>query len=214
MTQFLMKHKKIAVDVVLSVLLGISILFGVNAYKNNKKLSERLELAQNNIEAYQGALNGSQQAINVLKLDMTKLSQQNDVLIQKIDSVRKKNKIKAKDVTTAATQTQTLLVNKSKGVRGDIIEVLKDTIYKDTLQYNDLTKIYYTIGKDSVNMLLDVQNTQYLYVYRHKEYKNKKNFFKRLFTLDFKKVYKYKYDIINTNELFKEEDVRIIEKEE
>lgn len=214
MTQFLMKHKKIAVDVVLSVLLGISILFGVNAYKNNKKLSERLELAQNNIEAYQGALNGSQQAINVLKLDMTKLSQQNDVLIQKIDSVRKKNKIKAKDVTTAATQTQTLLVNKSKGVRGDIIEVLKDTIYKDTLQYNDLTKIYYTIGKDSVNMLLDVQNTQYLYVYRHKEYKNKKNFFKRLFTLDFKKVYKYKYDIINTNELFKEEDIRIIEKEE
>lgn len=145
---------------------------------------------------------------------MTKLSQQNDVLIQKIDSVRKKNKIKAKDVTTAATQTQTLLVNKSKGVRGDIIEVLKDTIYKDTLQYNDLTKIYYTIGKDSVNMLLDVQNTQYLYVYRHKEYKNKKNFFKRLFTLDFKKVYKYKYDIINTNELFKEEDIRIIEKEE
>lgn len=145
---------------------------------------------------------------------MTKLSQQNDVLIQKIDSVRKKNKIKAKDVTTAATQTQILLVNKSKGVRGDIIEVLKDTIYKDTLQYNDLTKIYYTIGKDSVNMLLDVQNTQYLYVYRHKEYKNKKNFFKRLFTLDFKKVYKYKYDIINTNELFKEEDIRIIEKEE
>lgn len=145
---------------------------------------------------------------------MTKLSEQNDRLIQKIDSVRKENNIKAKEITTAATQTQTLLVNKSKGVRGDIVEILKDTIYSDTLQYNDLTKIYYTIGKDSVNMLLDVQNTQYLYVYKHKEYKNKKNFLKRLFTFDFKKIYKYKYDIINTNELFKEEDVRIIEKEE
>ena len=145
---------------------------------------------------------------------MTKLSQQNDVLIQKIDSVRKKNNIKAKEITTAATQTQTILVNKSKGVRGDIIEVLKDTTYKDTLQYNDLTKIYYTIGKDSVNMILDVENTQYLYVYKHKEYVNKKSFFKRLFTLDFKKIYKYKYDIVNTNDLFKEDDIRIIEKED
>lgn len=145
---------------------------------------------------------------------MTKLAQQNDSLIQKIDSVRKKQNIKANELTTAATQTQTLLVNKSKGVRGDIIEVLKDTIYKDTLQYNDLTKIYYTIGKDSVNMILDVKNTQYLYVYKHKEYKNKKSFLKRLFTFDFKKTYRYKYDIVNTNELFKEEDVRIIEKEE
>lgn len=214
MMKFLLNNKRIAVNVILSVLLALSMLFGVSAYKNNKKLSERLELAQNNIEAYQGALNGSQQALNVLKLDMTKLSQQNDALIQKIDSVRKKNNIKAKEITTAATQTQTILVNKSKGVRGDIIEVLKDTIYKDTLQYNDLTKIYYTIGKDSVNMILDVENTQYLYVYRHKEYVNKKSFIKRLFTLDFKKTYKYKYDIVNTNDLFKEDDIRIIEKED
>lgn len=214
MMKFLLNNKRIAVNVILSVLLALSMLFGASAYKNNKKLSERLELAQNNIEAYQGALNGSQQALNVLKLDMTKLSQQNDALIQKIDSVRKKNNIKAKEITTAATQTQTILVNKSKGVRGDIIEVLKDTIYKDTLQYNDLTKIYYTIGKDSVNMILDVENTQYLYVYRHKEYVNKKSFFKRLFTLDFKKKYRYKYDIVNTNDLFKEDDIRIIEKED
>lgn len=214
MMKFLLNNKRIAVNVILSVLLALSMLFGISAYKNNKKLSERLELAQNNIEAYQGALNGSQQALNVLKLDMTKLSQQNDALIQKIDSVRKKNNIKAKEITTAATQTQTILVNKSKGVRGDIIEVLKDTTYKDTLQYNDLTKIYYTIGKDSVNMILDVENTQYLYVYRHKEYVNKKSFFKRLFTLDFKKTYKYKYDIVNTNDLFKEDDIRIIEKED
>ena len=214
MMKFLLNNKRIAVNVILSVLLALSMLFGISAHKNNKKLSERLELAQNNIEAYQGALNGSQQALNVLKLDMTKLSQQNDALIQKIDSVRKKNNIKAKEITTAATQTQTILVNKSKGVRGDIIEVLKDTIYKDTLQYNDLTKIYYTIGKDSVNMILDVENTQYLYVYRHKEYVNKKSFFKRLFTLDFKKKYSYKYDIVNTNDLFKEDDIRIIEKED
>lgn len=176
-------------------------------------LSERLELAQNNIEAYQDAINGSQQAFNVLKLDMTKLEEQNDKLIQKIDSVRKENKIKARHLNTAATQTQTLYVNKSKGVRGDIVTILKDTTYTDSLQYNPLTKVYYSISKDSVDILLDVKNTQYLYIYKHREYKNKKKFLKRLLTLDFKKVDRYKYTIVNTNDLLKEDSVRIIEKE-
>ncbi len=64
---------------------------------------------------------------------MTKLSEQNDALIQKIDSVRKENGIKAKDLNTAATQTQTIYVTASKDVKGDIITVLRDTIYSDTL---------------------------------------------------------------------------------
>ena len=75
---------------------------------------------------------------------MNKLSEQNDKLIQQIDSVRKINKIKSDNLHTAATQTQTIYVNNSKGVRGDIIEILKDTVYTDTLQYNNLTKVYYS----------------------------------------------------------------------
>lgn len=144
---------------------------------------------------------------------MNKLSEQNDKLIQQIDSVRKINKIKSDNLHTAATQTQTIYVNNSKGVRGDIIEILKDTVYTDTLQYNNLTKVYYSIGTDSVNIALDVKNTQYLYIFKTREYKNKKNFFKRLFTLDFKKVNKYKYKIVNTNNLLKEDSVRIIEQQ-
>lgn len=144
---------------------------------------------------------------------MNKLSEQNDKLIQQIDSVRKINKIKSDNLHTAATQTQTIYVNNSKGVRGDIIEILKDTIYTDTLQYNDLTKVYYSIGTDSVNIALDVKNTQYLYIFKTREYKNKKSFFKRLFTLDFKKVDRYKYKIVNTNDLLKEDSVRIIEQQ-
>lgn len=206
-------HKKIAANAVLSLCVAFSLLFGISTYKENKKLSESLEIAQNNIEAYQGALNGSQQAYNVLKLDMAKLSEQNDALIYDIDSVRKELKIKSSELQTAATQTQTIYVNKSKGVQGDIIEILKDTVYTDSLQYNNLTKVHYSIGKDSVNIALDFKNTQYLYIYKHKEYKNKKNFLKRLFTLDFKKVFKYKYNIVNTNDLLKEDEVRIIEKE-
>lgn len=210
---WLKSHYKIAAKAILSLSAALLLIYGITLYKTNKKLSESLEIAQNNIEAYQGSLNDSQQANNVLKLDMNKLSEQNDKLIQQIDSVRKINKIKSDNLHTAATQTQTIYVNNSKGVRGDIIEILKDTIYTDTLQYNNLTKVYYSIGTDSVNIVLDVKNTQYLYIFKTREYKNKKNFFKRLFTLDFKKVDRYKYKIVNTNDLLKEDSVRIIEQQ-
>ena len=179
----------------------------------NKKLSESLEMAQNNIEAYQGLIQGSQQANNVLRLDMSKLKDSNDKVIQQLDSVRKELGIKAKDLTSAATQTQVILVNKGKGVQGDLTTILKDTVYSDSIQYNDLTKVKYTIGKDTVNVGLDIHNTQYLYTYKKREYKNKKNFLQRLFTLDFKKVDKYKYEIVNTNDLIKVDSVRVIEKE-
>lgn len=169
-------------------------------------------MAQNNIEAYQGSLQGSQQANNVLKLSVEELQQQNDKLLNKLDSVAKKNKITLNQIRTAATQTQSLSVNKSKGVQGDLSSIIyKDSTYTDSLSYNPLTTVYYTIGKDTVNIKLDIQNTQYLYIYSTKEYKNKKNFFKRLFTLDFKKVTKYKYDIINTNDLLKSDSVRVVE---
>ncbi len=168
-------------------------------------------MAQNNIEAYQDALSDTQQASGVLKLDMAKLQEQNDKLVQQIDSVRKNLGIKAKEITTAATQKQVLNVSKSKGVGGDLTVILKDTIYKDSIQYNPQTKVFYNISKDTVDIKLDIENTQYLYIYKHKEYKNKKNFFQRLFTLDWKKTTRYKYKIENSNDLLKEDSVRIIE---
>lgn len=201
-------YKSVA-KTILAVCISLLLVFSINTYQNNKKLTRSLEQAQNNIEAYQGLVSSSQQANGVLRLDISQLKESKDSLLQKIDSVREKNKIKAKEITTAATQTQVLNVNKSKGVRGIILP--KDTIYKDSIQYNNLTTVYYTIHKDSINIGINLKNTQYLYIYTKKEYKNKKNFFKRLFTLDFKKVIKYKYTITNTNDLLKQKDVRIVE---
>ena len=188
---------------------GLLLSFSINTYKQNKKLSESLEQSQNNVEAYQELYNDSQQASSVLKLTIDQLQNSKDSVIQKLDSVRKELKIKPKQVKTAATQTQVINVIKSKGVKGDIL--VKDTIYTDSIQYNPLTTVHYTIGKDTVSIGLNVENTQYLYIYTTKEYKNKKNFIKRLFTLDFKKVKKYKYKIVNTNDLLKNDDVRIVE---
>lgn len=188
---------------------GLLLSFSINTYKQNKKLSESLEQSQNNVEAYQELYNDSQQASSVLKLTIDQLQNSKDSVIQKLDSVRKELKLKPKQIKTAATQTQVINVIKSKGVKGDIL--VKDTIYTDSIQYNPLTTVHYTIGKDTVSIGLNVENTQYLYIYTTKEYKNKKNFIKRLFTLDFKKIKKYKYKIVNTNDLLKNDDVRIVE---
>lgn len=208
---WLLNHKKIAVDSIIMLCVALSLVFGVTTCNRNKKLLESLEMAQNNIEAYQGVVNASQQANNVLKLDISNLQQYNDALLHRIDSVMEARDIKKKNVSTAATQTQSVLVTKSKGVGGQVIVNNKDSILTDSIKYNDLTKVFYTISKDSIDIKLDIRNTQYLYVYKKREYKNKKNFFQRLFTLDWKKITKYKYEIINTNDLIKEDSVRVIE---
>lgn len=196
---------------ILSLCVAFLLAFNITLKRDNKKLSESLEIAQNNIEAYQGSLSGSQQANIVLKMDINDLSKQNDKLLQQLDSVRKERKIKPSQITTAATQTQIIYVNESKGVQGDLITILKDSVYKDTIQYNDQTKVSYTIGKDTVSIGLDIHNTQYLYTFKTREYKNKKSFLKRLFTLDFKKVDRYRYEIVNTNDLLKTDSVRVVE---
>lgn len=209
--KWIVTNRKSLFKAILGLSVGLLLAWGVTLSKQNKKLSESLELAQNNIEAYQGVLNDSWQANNVLKLDIEQLQNCNDKLLHQLDSVREKLKIKPKQVNTAATQTQTILVNDSKGVGGDLVEILKDTTYTDTIKYNDLTSVFYTISRDTVNIGIDLENTQYLYVYTTKEYKNKKNFFKRLITLDFKKVQKHKYEIVNTNDLLKTSGVRVVE---
>lgn len=214
MQQILSKIKnnyKTLLNAICGLLIAFCVVSGIFYHNKANRLSQELKMANNNIEAYQDALNGAQQASGVLRLDIKKLKDYNDELVQQLDSVRKTEKLKSKEIQVAATQKQIINVNKSKGVGGDIITILKDSVYKDSLQYNNLTKVYYTIGKDSVNIKLDVQNTQYLYVYKHREYKNKKSFFKRLITFDWKKKDVYKYKIRNTNDILKEDSIRIIE---
>ena len=202
--KYLLKNRKTLFKAISGLCVGLLLCWGITLHNQNKKLSQNLETAQNNIEAYQGLLSDSQQASNVLKLTVEQLQNSKDSVLHKLDSVRKELKIKPKQI-----QTQVLNVIGSKGVGGNII--VKDSIYTDSILYNPLTKVKYTIGNDTVNIAIDLRNEQYLYVYTKREYKNKKNFFKRLFTLDFKKVTKYKYNIVNTNDLLKSKDVRIVE---
>lgn len=207
----LIKSPKSVLKAVLSFSVAFLLCSGAILYTRNKKLSERLEQSYNNIEAYQELLNNSQQANRVLQLSIQDLQNSNDSLLQDIQKIAKENSIKLSKVNAAATQTQKIDVKSSKGVQGDLIEILKDTVYSDSIIYNDQTKVCYTIGKDTVDVDLQISNTQYLYTYKHKEWKNKKSFIKRLFTLDFKKITKYDYKIVNTNELINMSDVRVVE---
>ena len=90
---------------------------------------------------------------------MDELQQYNDKLVHQLDSVCKDLKIKPKQIKTAATQTQSINVIGSKKIEKDIITILKDSIYKDSIRFNDLTLVGYTIGKDIVNIALDINNT-------------------------------------------------------
>ena len=209
--EWIVTHRKKLFKALCGLSVALLLAWGITLNHQNKKLSESLEMAQNNIEAYQGSLQGSQQANNVLQLHVDELQQYNDKLVHDLDSVRGELKIKPKYVKTAATQTQSINVIGSKKIEKDIITILKDTTYTDSIKFNDLTTVSYTIGKDTVNIGLDINNTQYLYIYTDKHYKNKKSFLKRLFTLDFKKVTSTKYIVENTNDIIKTDSVRVIE---
>ena len=208
---WIMTHRNKLFKAICGLSVALLLAWGITLNHANKKLSESLEMAQNNIEAYQGSLQGSQQANNVLKLNVDELKQYNDKLVHQLDSVRDKLNIKTKRVKTAATQTQTINVIGSKKNREDITTIIKDTVYNDSIRFNDLTLVSYTIGKDTVSIGLNINNTQYLYIYTDKHYKNKKNFFQRLFTLDFKKITTTKYHIENTNDIIQTDSVRVIE---
>lgn len=209
---WLVGHRDNAIKAIYGLAVGLLLAWGISLHSANKKLSESLEMAQNNIEAYQGSLQGSQQANNVLKLTVDELQTYNDKLVHEIDSVREQLKIKPKQVTTAATQTQIINVNDGKEFESGAITVNKeDSTYNDSIKFNDLTTVYYKITNDSISIGLDIRNTQYQYMYTDRHYKNKKNFLKRLFTWDFKKVTTYRYQIVNTNDIIKTDDVRIIE---
>ncbi len=208
---YLVTHSNKLIKAFLGLSVALLLAWGITLNHKNKKLSESLEMAQNNIEAYQGSLQGSQQANNVLQLSVDELQQYNDKLVHQLDSVSKKLDIKSKRIKTAATQTQTINVIGSKKTKQDISTIVKDTIYNDSIRFNDLTLVSYSIGKDTVSVGLDISNTQYLYVFTDKHYKNKKSFLKRLFTFDFKKVTTTEYKIENTNDIIQTDSVRVIE---
>lgn len=204
--KLLSMNKKFFLNVFLCILTALSISYGIITHKENKRLLDSLEMANNNIEAYQGLLNSSQQANNVLQLTVDQLQNTKDKQIEHITTVAKENKVKPKQIKTAATQTQIIDVTSENETK-----IHTDSIVSDSIIYNIYTKLYYNIYNNNISTNLQIQNKQDLLIYSKREYKNKKNFIKRLLTLDFKKITKTEYKIINSNDLIQQDSVRVIQ---
>lgn len=204
--------KMMSFKAICGLAVAISIAFNIFLWKTNQKLSAGLETAQNSIESYEGIVSNSAEKNRALTYTVQQLQNSNDKLIQQLDSVIQNNKIKLSKVGTAATQTQEIIVTTNRGVKEESIQINTPTKhYKDSIQFNEYTKVQYDISEDTVSIGLDIRNTQYLYTYKKKEWKNKKSFFKRLLTLDFKKQWKHNYEIVNTNDIIRTSNVRVIE---
>ena len=204
--KLLSMNKKFFLNVFLCVLTALSISYGIITHKENKRLSDSLEMANNNIEAYQELLNSSQQANNVLQLTVDQLQNTKDKQIEHITTIAKENNVKPKQIKTAATQTQIIDVTSENETK-----IHTDSIVSDSIIYNIYTKLYYNIYNNNISTNLQIQNKQDLLIYSKREYKNKKNFIKRLLTLDFKKITKTEYKIINSNDLIQQDSVRVIQ---
>lgn len=189
------------------IVVGVLVLALVIVANINSKLKLEVATKTNNIEAYQGIIAQQNDHNNVLRLDVATLASSNDILLQKIDSVKNELKISDKALRTALSTKQEVTVQGK-----DTVLISDSCSFTKTFKPNELTVLKIELKQDSLSYKLDIKNDMYLLVHSKKDYKNKnKKFFKRLFNWDWKKITYYQYDIINTNKLITVGETRVIE---
>lgn len=197
-----MKSRIVLVLIVLVLFLGISV--NVQQKLIEKKNNE-IGLLNNNLTEYMSTNGGLSTEKRVLQLKLSDLSNSNNKQLHSIDSLAKALKIKPKTITN---------VSVIKTVIHDTLTAKVDTLYKNfdvTIKPNDLTSIQ-VIRKDTLLKVIPlITNEQYLYVYQDRVYRNKrKGWFDRLIHLDYKKDTIERYQVVNTNDIIKTEEVKVI----
>ena len=183
-------------------------LAGTTKVLYNKTKAQDIEIGRlmNNVKQYE-SLAGSLTANNrVLELKLGDLSHSNDSLVQMLDSTRKVLKIKDKQLKMAMSM--------STVIRDTTIVELPDTVncnFNETLKPNALTTYKISRVGNKLEHVAEIFNVQDLFVITNKEYRRQyKNFFIRLFHLDFKKDEINRYKIVNTNPSITVLDTRVI----
>lgn len=192
----------------ISALIAIVGIFGIKAaYNNYKKTKVELTAYKNNQIQYENIISNNTKDKRVLELSNSDLKYSNDKLVHSIDSIGKLLKRAANkpgDVSSGITSQihDTAVI---------IIPGIDSCAFDTTIVHNEFTKSRVIAKNNVVKEILDVNNTEYLYVYSSREYVNTyKSFLGRLFHLDWHKVTLDRYDIENTNKLIKNSDIRII----
>lgn len=189
------------------IIIAFSLLFINNIRLQNKvnSLDKELANALNNAKAWENIANSNNENNNILKLTIQEYKNSNDSLIRIINDQQEKLKIKDNQLYQI-TSTETV-------IRDTIVEKIpiNDTDFTIELKPNQLTTI--TVSrKDSIfTHTMEILNRQDLFIYTKKVYRNQyKNFFQRLIHFDFKKDRINKYQIVNSNDLIKVIDTRVI----
>ena len=189
------------------IIIVFSLLFINNIRLQNKVNSLDKELARsiNNASTWENIANSNIDNNNTLELTIQEYKNSNDSLIKVINDQQEKLKIKDNQLHQV-TSTETV-------IRDTIVEKIpiNDTDFTIELKPNQLTTI--TVSrKDSIfTHTMEILNRQDLFIYTKKVYRNQyKNFFQRLIHFDFKKDKVNRYQIINSNDLIKVIDTRVI----
>ena len=189
------------------IIIVFSLLFINNIRLQNKVSSLDKELARsmNNASTWENIVNSNIDNNNTLELTIQEYKNSNDSLIKVINDQQEKLKIKDNQLYQIAS-TETV-------IRDTIVEKIpiNDTDFTIELKPNQLTTI--TVSrKDSIfTHTMEILNRQDLFIYTKKVYRNQyKNFFQRLIHFDFKKDKVNRYQIINSNDLIKVIDTRVI----
>ena len=191
---------------ILSVIFVGLLLFNNFRLANKvNKLNEQVAMSMNNAEAWEDIANKSVEKSRVLQLDIEEFKHSNDSLIKLANEQQKELKIKDKQLRQVSSV--------ETAIRDTTVKIvpIENKDFAIELKPNQLTTINVT-RKDSVlTHTMEILNHQDLFVYEEKVWRNQyKNFFQRLIHFDFKKDKISKYQIINSNNLIKVLDTRII----
>lgn len=188
------------------------ILVGVIMYQQARLNKQNLTIGSltNNVRAYEDLKSNNR----TLQLTVSDLRHSKDSVVQRLDSVRNELKTARNDLKRASAVVTT------------IRETVEIPIVRDSIIYRDLGDCDFIVNKlvnaetsvavkridDLVTVDLSINNTQYLYVFTSKEWRNyRRNWFDRLFHWDWKKDAISRYDIVNSNPIIEVTDTRVIE---
>lgn len=191
---------------ILSVIFVGLLLFNNFRLANKvNKLNEQVAISMNNAEAWEDIANKSVEKSRVLQLDIEEFKHSNDSLIKLANEQQKELKIKDKQLRQVSSV--------ETAIRDTTVKIvpIENKDFAIEIKPNQLTTINVT-RKDSVlTHTMEILNHQDLFVYEKKVWRNQyKNFFQRLIHFDFKKDKISKYQIVNSNNLIKVLDTRII----
>lgn len=190
-----------------SILIGIIALLSIvsyNLYNKVNELDKQLSNALNNVQQYQSIVSEVKDENRVLQLTIDDFNLSKDSVLQELSITKDSLNIKNKELKQAISAT-TLMTDTI------IQQIPIETNFNVELKPNQLTTIKISRVDSTITCIPEIYNHQDLFIYNKKVYRNRyKNWFQRLIHFDFKKDKIQRYQIVNSNNLLKVLDTRVV----